>query len=509
MQIIRENNIEKGTEMSTTEIKAAQELTDENTENSNETNEYGNVAVWGVNADSILVSVNARKTHDADKMSDEEELLADDEWMSQESEMLNDLSDAPSNNEDEDLDAEFVRHQVGITENGGLTDGSDKEVFDVEAFEDEEDADEEEDDDDAAGVDDREEDDDEVDEDEDGEEESDIENRKRINVKKVGCISCSAVLVLLIILLVSVTSIFYHYYHLMDINDDDSIYVNDKVTFSDTELSEVPDGKVDIEEGSVFKDKNVFNIMLIGTDERTKGFSKNARADSIMILSLDNSTKRIRLVSLERGMLVKIPGRKNDILTHTFRYGGSNLLMETVRTHFKLDVDKYIRVNFAMFQKLVDEVGGVDIMLTEEEARGLNTYPNHNTWKLKRKVVAGMNHFNGYEALQYSRLRWIDDDFHRIGRQRKVIIAIKDNMKDLSVSDLKDISADCLPYVQTNLSAMEFADLLIKMPGYFDNEVVQMTIPRKGTYQTLGNVDFKENSRILNDFLSGKSEYYP
>lgn len=334
-------------------------------------------------------------------------------------------------------------------------------------------------------------------------EESGGEERRKINVRKVGCLSCSAVFALMIIVLVSFASGFYHFYRMMDIDEDDSIYFNDKVSFTDRELSEIPDGEVNIEDGEVFKDKSVFNILLIGTDERTKGFSKNARADSIMVLSFDSRTKRMKLVSLERGMLVSIPGRKNDILTHTFRYGGSNLLMQTVRSHFRLDVNKYVRVNFAMFQKLVDEVGGVDIELTEQEAYGLNKYPNHNTWKLKRKVYAGVNHFNGYEALQYARLRWIDDDFHRIERQRKVIIAVKENMKDLSVSDLKDVSADCLPYIQTNLTAVECADLLIRLPGYIENHVTQMTIPKKGTYQTLGHVDFAENARILHEFLYG------
>ena len=329
---------------------------------------------------------------------------------------------------------------------------------------------------------------------------ADTESRK-ISWKKIGCISCSGVLILTLILAITVTSIFYHYYNLMDFNDEEEISINDRVTFSDYEISEIPDGDVEIDESDVFKNKGVCNILLIGTDDRTKKFSTNARADSIMILSLDNNHKKIRLVSLERGMLVRIPGRENDILTHTFRYGGSKLLMETVRTHLKVDVDKYIRVNFAMFQKLIDEVGGVDIILDKQEVYGLNTYPNHNTWKLKRKVHEGLNHLDGYEALQYARLRWIDDDFHRIERQRKVILAIKENLNDLTVSDLKDISSDCLPYVQTNLTAVEFAGLLIKIPGYIQNEAEQMTIPQKGTYKTLGHVDFAENAMILNDFL--------
>ena len=329
----------------------------------------------------------------------------------------------------------------------------------------------------------------------------DAQSANKLNYKKIGCISCGTVLIILVIMVVSITALFYHYYNLMEIDDDDSIYFNDKVTFSDTEFSEIPDGKVEIDEGDVFKNKDVFNVLLIGTDERTEGFSKNARADSMMILSLNKNKHKIRLVSLERGMLVKIPGHKNDILTHTFRYGGSNLLMETIRTHFKLDVDKYIRVNFSMFQKLVDEVGGVDITLTEEEAYGLNYYKNSKTRQLDRDIQAGINHLNGYEALQYSRLRWIDDDFHRILRQRKVILAIKENLTGLSVEELNDVSNACLPYVQTNLSAMEFASLLVNSPSYLHNDAEQLTIPKKGTYQTLGHVDFKENSKILHEFL--------
>lgn len=328
------------------------------------------------------------------------------------------------------------------------------------------------------------------------------EKWKRLSTgRKVGCISCSTVLILLVALVTTVTAVFLHYYHLMQIEYSTDIVIDENVTFSDSELSEIPDGEVNLESTDIFKDKSVLNILLIGTDERSEEFSTNARADSMMILSLDNNTQTIRLVSLERGMLVSIPGMKNDILTHTFRYGGSNLLMETVRTHLNVDVEKYVRVNLSMFTKLIDEVGGVDIELTEKEANGLNKYPNGNTWKLERKVHKGINHFNGYEALQYSRLRWIDSDFERIKRQRKVIAAVKENMKDLSVNDLKDVSADCLPYIQTNLSALEIAGILLNLPGYIDKDMEQMTIPQKGTYKTLGHVDYKMNSELLNQFL--------
>ena len=318
--------------------------------------------------------------------------------------------------------------------------------------------------------------------------------------KKAGCISCSVVMLILFAIIGTATAVFYHYYNLMDFSDSDEVVIDTNVTFSDAELSEVPDGKVQVGDGDIHSDGSVTNLLLIGTDERSKKFSKNARADSVMLLSLNRNTHSVRLVSLERGMVVSIPGRKDDILTHTFRYGGSGLLMKTVRTHFKVDVDKYVRVNLSMFSKLVDEVGGVDIELTQEEAYGLNT-PNYNTWKLGRKVHEGVNHLNGYEALQYTRLRWIDSDFKRIERQRKVIVAIKSNISGMTVSELGDLAEECLPYFQTNLNALEFAGLLSDLPIYYDSEVEQLTIPASGTYKTLGNVDFEENAEILNAFL--------
>ena len=208
-------------------------------------------------------------------------------------------------------------------------------------------------------------------------------------------------------------------------------------------------------------------------------------------VSLNKKTHNVKLVSLERGMTVRIPGRKNDLLTHTFHWGGSKLVVETVRSHFNLDVDRYVRVNFSVFEKLVDEVGGVDVVLTKKEAEALTQYG----------VVEGKNHLNGSQALAFSRLRSIDSDWKRVKRQRKVMAAIKNNLKGKSLFEIKDITDVCLPYVQTNLTAAELADLVLHLPSYAKGELDQMTIPQERTYKGLGNVDFKANSEILRSFL--------
>ncbi|MEG1390518.1 MAG: LCP family protein, partial [Angelakisella sp.] len=154
--------------------------------------------------------------------------------------------------------------------------------------------------------------------------------------------------------------------------------------------------------GDIYTEADVLNILLIGTDERKEKFDENARADSIMLFSLHLKNHTVKLVSLERGIGVPIEGRNDDWLTHVFRYGGAELLLQTVRDCFKVDVDRYVRVNFYAFKTIIDSVGGVDIVLTKEEVKALNeeVYTNAAT---DVRVVEGLNHLSGHDTLQYCR----------------------------------------------------------------------------------------------------------
>ena len=146
------------------------------------------------------------------------------------------------------------------------------------------------------------------------------------------------------------------------------------------------DEEMEMPEGSPFADEDVLNILLIGTDERTEAvndadafthlnqldgtedtteFSADARADTLILVSLNIQEDTIKLVSIERGTGVPIllDGYEGqyDWITHTFRYGGAKLTMDTVEDCFNIQVDHYVRVNFNSFVQIVDAVGGVDI----------------------------------------------------------------------------------------------------------------------------------------------------
>lgn len=256
-------------------------------------------------------------------------------------------------------------------------------------------------------------------------------------------------------------------------------------------------------------DDNIVNILLIGTDERTDGFSSFARGDSCMILSLNKSTGRAKLVSLERGMGVPILSGQYqgqwDWLTHTFCYGGADLMMREVRECFRVDVNRYIRVNFTSFRQGIDTIGGVDITLTQAEADYLNSVGSQVTFS------AGPSHLYGWAALQYARCRKIDSDWMRIKRQRTVIQAAINKTRSLGVGELNDLLNILSRQVKTNLTESEILELMSLAPRFQGVTLEQMTIPASGTYggmrgmggRSLYAVDFAANAKILQDFLYG------
>ena len=266
---------------------------------------------------------------------------------------------------------------------------------------------------------------------------------------------------------------------------------------------------VQVPKGDIYKNKDVYNFLLLGTDERDSELNDNARADAILILSVNKKKHTIRLVSLERGIAVPIPGKEDDWLTHTFRYGGADLTLQTVRDCLKVDVNRYIRVNFSIFEEIINSVGGVDITLTQPEVKALNNevYTNAVT---RQKVTVGLNHMDGYDALQYCRLRFIDSDWNRIQRQRTTIQAVINQAKRLDIKNMSVLAYKVFSQIQTNIKTVEIASWLFELPSFLGVEAKQMTIPVKGTYygrivsdgRSLIVVDFEENAKDLNEFLS-------
>ena len=264
-----------------------------------------------------------------------------------------------------------------------------------------------------------------------------------------------------------------------------------------------------IQDSEIYNDQDVINILLIGTDERTMEFHYSARSDSMILVSIDTEDKTVKLVSFERAIGVPILegeyAGQYDLLTHIFRWGGSELLVKTIEHCFKIDIDHYVRLNFSSVRGIVDAIGGIDLELTAMEAVGINgdIYEDYSIMK------EGMNHLDGAEALSFARLRRIDSDWKRVERQRKVILAVVEKLKGSSLLTLNELANTVLPMIQTDMSKMDIAELVLYAPNFLSSTFDQMTIPKEGTYggMQIRNpggafaVDYEINNDLLYRFL--------
>ena len=201
------------------------------------------------------------------------------------------------------------------------------------------------------------------------------------------------------------------------------------------------------------KNKEVINIALFGGDGRNE--KDVSRSDSIMILSIDKTHKKLKLSSIMRDTYVDIYGHGMTKLNHAYAYGGPELAIRTINENFNLNIRDYAFVNFDSFEKVVDTIGGVDIELNQSEVNEINKNVQGSSIK-----GPGMNHLNGKQALAYSRIRKIGNgDYERTERQRRVMQEIFDKGKNIGITKYPEVVDSVFPYVETSFSKMDIVKL--------------------------------------------------
>ena len=201
------------------------------------------------------------------------------------------------------------------------------------------------------------------------------------------------------------------------------------------------------------ENKDVINILLIGQDARPG--EGRARSDSMILVSLNQKTNKIHMVSFMRDLYVQIPGYLDNRINAAFALGGPELLNATLNTNFGVTVDGNVEVNFDAFSAIIDILGGVDIELDWEETGYMNQHGY--------AVSQGVNHMDGETALIYARMRYVSGgDYGRTERQRKVIEAVMTSLKNAKVTDLLNLVNQVLPYVTTDLTDAEIISYATK-----------------------------------------------
>lgn len=245
-------------------------------------------------------------------------------------------------------------------------------------------------------------------------------------------------------------------------------------------------------------DDKIINVALFGLDTRgVNSFSGNS--DSIMILSINTKSKKVKVMSVMRDSLVPI--ERNGKITYSkinaaYGWGGPELAVKTLNQNFNLDISDYATVNFYGMVDIIDAVGGIEATITEDELYdkgpekpGLNGCMgeickylglNVNKYKINK---AGTQHLNGVQAVAYSRIRYCksvwdtSNDYGRTDRQRHVMQELFNKATKLKKSQYISLANALIPCTKTSMSTSEIlsiaASVLLNSPQFEQYRIPQ------------------------------------
>ena len=240
--------------------------------------------------------------------------------------------------------------------------------------------------------------------------------------------------------------------------------------------------------------ENITNILLLGVDNE-----ENA-SDAMMVFSLDKDTNTAKLISIMRDLSVDLgPNAEKHKINYAYNVGGVEESVKVVNREFDLDINKYVKVSFDGLVDVIDYIGGININITESERKIIGASKSGNVT------------LNGKQALAYSRIREIDSDYQRTSRQRKVLMAIFNKAKSISVSSYPKALADLSSNVETNLATFELLDLAKAVMSLNSDDLEGFRIPVDGTSHDSMDKgiyylewDRDANKKALHEFIYGE-----
>ena len=247
-------------------------------------------------------------------------------------------------------------------------------------------------------------------------------------------------------------------------------------------------------------------------------YRKTKDSDSMMIATLDIKHNKLKLTSLMRDMYVDIPGYGGYKLNAAYSFGGIKLLYKTLAKNFGIKLDGYVEVNFDAFVNVIDELGGIEVNLTDSEALNLRQ-TNYIKRRKYRSVKKGKQIFNGQQALGYCRIRHgkrqpdghypgvytasgKGDDYGRTERQRLTMQAILKKVKQLSPEEMIELAEVIMPNVKTDVDERDIYSYLLAVVRMGTTKIHQFSLPIEGGYtsQTI-----RGQSCLVPDLPSNKS----
>lgn len=261
------------------------------------------------------------------------------------------------------------------------------------------------------------------------------------------------------------------------------------------------------------------NIALFGLDNRSSGDYERGLSDTIMIASINNKTKEIKLISVYRDTYLSVGNGKYKKANTAYSSGGVVQAIQMLNTNLDLDIKQYVCVDWNALVEAIDALGGVEIEVTEKEVELLNLYMrdiDQMTGKTTEKLTgSGLKVLNGTQATAYARIRkTAGNDFRRASRQRIVLEAMLNKAKESDLNTLWNICEAVFDDISTNITLAEIIDLAKDVKEYqigsttgFPLDLVTRSL--SGSGDTVVPVSLENNVSKLHDYMFGTTGYEP
>ena len=259
------------------------------------------------------------------------------------------------------------------------------------------------------------------------------------------------------------------------------------------------------------------NIALFGIDSRDSSLGRGNRSDCIIIASINNETKEVKLISVYRDTYVNIEGHGLDKITHAYSYGEAPLALKTLNENFDLNITEFATVNFDAVAEAINALGGVTIDVQQDELQYINQYieaTSETTGISSERVTsAGTQTLDGVQAVAYSRIRYTEGgDYKRAERMRTVVEAMIEKFKTKNISEMNQIIDQILPEVYTNITSSDIFSLLPSIASFKVTDSIGWPYETRGI--TLDRwygvpVTLESNVQRLHQEAFGETDYTP
>ena len=254
------------------------------------------------------------------------------------------------------------------------------------------------------------------------------------------------------------------------------------------------------------------HYLLLGQDGYAEDIVEDARTDTIVIVSLDEKYNRVIMTSVLRDSKINNPNGNETKANLLYRYHGFDGIISCLERELDIEIEGAVLVNFEHVKPVIDELVGVDIVITEAEYLAIRSILLGKDPNMPKGP--GMTHMTGRIALAYMRTRATGSggDFSRTERQRKVVSQLFDKCRDLSLLELVGVYNQVSSGMKMSLSAMGVLSAISKGYGLVAGGAAfeEFAIPQSGTYSygTVGdsssalNVNWKSNCTKFHELLN-------